>query len=461
MKAPRLVIAAPSSGCGKTTIATGLMAVLAQTKTVQGFKAGPDYIDPGYHTAATGRVSRNLDTWMVGHEEVLSIFEKASTGADISLIEGVMGLFDGFDALSENGSTAQIAKILNAPVILVIDAGSMSRSAGAIAMGFRDFDPKVNVAGVIANNLSGKIHAQWIKEAVEGIGVPVVGCIPRTELLSIPERHLGLRTAGEKETETLLFIEAARNIIAENVDINRLFEIACSAPEIWPPTKKECPNTFRPVTRIAIARDEAFCFYYENNFDLLRDAGAEMVFFSPLRDHSLPDEISGMYIGGGYPELYASQLSENNSLRADMRDRIQSGMPTYAECGGLMLLAEQFIGSQSESYSMVGVLPGSTRLSGSLTMGYREVAAIKPGILLNTGDIARGHEFHYSNWSYPVESANFAYHLITREGHYQPEGFLTENILVSYVHLHFASNPTIAPRFVDHCQNWKRSSLQK
>jgi cobyrinic acid a,c-diamide synthase len=437
------------------------MAVLAQTKTVQGFKAGPDYIDPGYHTAATGRISSNLDTWMVGPEEVVSLFGRASIGADISLIEGVMGLFDGFDALSENGSTAQLAKILDAPVILVIDAGSMARSAGAVAMGFRDFDPKVNVAGVIANNLSGKIHAQWIKEAVEDIGLPVVGCIPRTDLLSIPERHLGLRTAGEKNTETRLFINAARDIVAENVDIERLLKIARSAPEIWPPTKKERPNTVRPVTRIAIARDEAFCFYYEDNFDLLRDAGAELIFFSPLRDHRLPDDINGMYIGGGYPELYAAQLAENSSLRADMRNRILSGMPTYAECGGLMLLAEQYIGSQSESYSMVGVLPGSTRLTGSLTMGYREVTAIKPGILLNTGDIARGHEFHYSNWAYSDELANFAYNLISKEGRHQPEGFLTENLLASYVHLHFASNPAIAPRFVDRCQNWKRSSLKK
>lgn len=456
MKAPRLVIAAPSSGCGKTTISVGLMAALADRMTVQGFKVGPDYIDPGYHTAATGRISRNLDTWMVQPDLVQELFTRAQTGADVSIIEGVMGLYDGLDALTENGSTAQLAKLLNVPVILVIDAGSMARSAGALVQGFRDFDPDLNLAGVIANNLAGEVHAQWIKEAVEGIGVPVLGCLFRENALHVPERHLGLYTAGEQQDVTQAFIRAAKQTVGEHIDLDRVLKIAHSAPDMVPDAAVPVHSTPNSPVRIGVARDEAFCFYYEDNFDLLCKAGAELLFFSPLCDANLPPEISGLYLGGGYPELYAAQLAANNALRAEINQVIQTGMPVYAECGGLMALTGFYVDDKDVEYRMIGVIPGSTRLSSRLTMGYREVTALQPNILLDVHETARGHEFHYSEWTRPVETKSYAYGTKSCDGIIQQEGFVSGSLLASYVHLHFTSNPGMAPRFVNTCRKYNR-----
>ncbi len=460
---PRIVIAAPSSGSGKTTITAGIMSALAERYRAQGFKVGPDYIDPGYHTAATGRISRNLDTWMVEKNQVKNIFARAGQNADVCVIEGVMGLFDGYDGLTERGSTAEVAKLLSAPVILVIDAKKMARSAAAIALGFRDFDSALNLAGVIVNNVGSESHARWVTDAIESIGLPVIGCVPRAEKLNVPERHLGLYMAGERESVTKAFILEAAEIIKQYVDMEKIFAIAKSAPEngiqsllTLETQRQESLESVK--TRIAVARDEAFCFYYEDNFDLLRDCGAEVVFFSPLHDAHLPQNISGIYLGGGYPELYAEQIASNESIRAEIKSAIESGIPTYAECGGLMSLAEYFMDADGVQRPMIGLLAGFTRLTGKLKMGYREVSAREGNFLLAKDETARGHEFHYSEWIRPTSDPDFAYLIQPRAGgEAKPEGFARKNLLASYVHLHFASNPNLARNFVRACEEWKNS----
>ncbi|GAB4504940.1 MAG: cobyrinate a,c-diamide synthase [Anaerolineales bacterium] len=450
MNAPRFVLAAPSSGSGKTTLAVGLMSAFAERLTVQGYKVGPDYIDPGYHTAATGRASRNLDTWMIPAARVKELFACSALGADLCLIEGVMGLFDGYDGRTEAGSTAEVAKLLSAPVVLVIDVHSMARSAGAVALGFRQFDPQLNLAGVILNNVAGAAHAQWVTEAVQSVGLTVLGCVPRSENLRVPERHLGLYMAGERTATTQAFLQAAREVVRQDVDVSALEALARTAPAMEDGVQSHLSTG---EVRIGVARDEAFCFYYEDNFDLLRAAGAELVFFSPLHDSALPPALRGLYLGGGYPELYAAQLVENQSMRAALKSAIQSGIPTYAECGGLMALAQSYFDDAGNEYPMLGVLPGSTRLTGKLKMGYREVVALQSSPLLGKDQTARGHEFHYSEWLSPEESNSFAYSIQSRMGgEPKPEGFVKDNLLASYVHLHFASNPDLAWNFVRACR---------
>ena len=451
---PRFMVAAPSSGSGKTTLAAGLMAALSGSDTVQGYKVGPDYIDPGYHTAATGRVSRNLDTWMVPPEEVNAIFARGQEGADLSVIEGVMGFYDGYEGRSDRGSSAEVAKLLSAPVILVIDVGKMVRSAGAIALGFQQFDPAVRIAGVIANRVGSEAHAGWVSDAVESAGIAVLGCIPRSERLHVPERHLGLHTAHERDNRTAPFLEQAKAAIKSHVDLDRVRTIAQSAPALNLTAPLPLPAKSGGV-RIAVARDDAFCFYYEDNFDLLRAAGAEIVFFSPLQDEALPAGSAGLYLGGGYPELYAAQLSANTRLLAAIRTAVEGGMPTFAECGGLMVLSESLMDQDGAQHTMIGALPGQVRMTGKLVMGYREIETRRDTLLTQAGGVMRGHEFHYSEWIQPDGPADNPFTVRQRSGERLPqEGFASQNLLASYVHLHFASNPEMATNFVSACQKW-------
>jgi cobyrinic acid a,c-diamide synthase len=454
MESPRFMVAAPSSGCGKTTLAAGLMAALSETHTVQGFKTGPDYIDPGYHTAATGRISRNLDTWMVPPEEVKATFARGQEGADLSIIEGGMGFYDGYDGRSDRGSSAEVAKLLSAPVVLVIDVAKMARSAGAIALGFQQFDPAVRIAGVIANRVGSEKHARWVTEAIESAGIAVLGCIPRSKTLHVPERHLGLHTAHERDNRTAVFLEQAKTTIKNHIDLDRVRAIAQSAPVLdlaAPPL----PLAARGGVRIAVARDDAFCFYYEDNFDLLRAAGAEIVFFSPLQDEALPAGCAGLYLGGGYPELYADQLAANTRLLKSVRAAVQGGMPTFAECGGLMVLSESLVDAEGATHTMIGALPGQVRMSGKMVLGYREIKASRDTVLMPVGGVMRGHEFHYSEWIKPEMTADYPFIVRQRSGERLPqEGFAEGNLLASYVHLHFASNPEIAPNFVTACKNY-------
>lgn len=451
---PRLVIAAPRSGSGKSTVTTGLIAALSSDYVVQGFKVGPDYIDPGYHTAASGRVSHNLDTWMVSPVQVQRTFARAVAGADVALVEGVMGLYDGYDARTERGSTAEVAKLLDAPLVLVIDVGKMARSAGAMALGYRDFDPALNLAGVICNNVASDKHGRWVREAIESIGLPVLGCVPRRASLTIPERHLGLHMALERQEAVQAFLVAAAALVQTHVDLARLWQLAGTAAP-WTVEEDGMRQTIPVRTRIAVARDEAFCFYYEDNLDLLRAAGAEIVFFSPLRDASLPAGSAGLYLGGGYPELYATRLAANEGMISAIRAAVDAGMPTYAECGGLMTLTESITDLEGETHPMVAALPGRAQMRQRLAMGYRRVIACRDTLLLPEGGETRGHEFHYSDWEVPVDLPR-AYALFPRQGEaVRHEGYARDNLLASYVHLHFGANAEMAPRFVAASVRWQ------
>ncbi|MDW8217837.1 MAG: cobyrinate a,c-diamide synthase [Acidobacteriota bacterium] len=456
--APRLIIAAPSSGSGKSTVATGLMAAFAQRLRVQGFKVGPDYIDPMYHTAATGRPSRNLDAWMLPPEAVRRAFSQAAADAQLSVIEGVMGFFDGADAEPLDGSTAQIAQLLEAPVILVVDCACMSVSAAAVVHGFHTFMPKVSIAGVICNRVGGERHAAWLREAIERYGVPVLGCLPRLPDLTIPERHLGLLTVAERPQAVEKFLAAAREAMARYLDLEALLRLAESAPPLTPDASDVGASSASiewPPVRIGIARDEAFCFYYEDNLDALRRHGAETVFFSPLRDVMLPDDVSGLYFGGGYPELYAQYLSANAPMRAAVQAAHRQGMPIYAECGGLMYLAEA-VDVDGRAWPMAGLLPGVCQMATCLTMGYREVALARDGLLGRAGQRLRGHEFHYSQWEgRPADRP--AYEVLPRQAAETPraEGFAQDNLHASYIHIHFGQDQGLAASFVAHCRLWR------
>lgn len=451
---PRLVIAAPHSGSGKSTIASGLMAALAQTHQVQGFKVGPDYIDPGYHTLAAGRIARNLDAWMTSHAEVLRIFARATQNADIAIIEGVMGLYDGVDARSEAGSTAEIAQLLDAPVVLVIDVGKMARSAGAMALGYSMFDPRVRLAGVICNNVASANHARGATAGIESVGLPVLGCVPRTPALKTPERHLGLYTAVERMEAATTFVRSAAEVVQQHVDLDRLWAIARNASALVIPEEpvyKAPPHR----VRIAVARDAAFCFYYEDNFDHLRAAGAELIFFSPLHDATLPEGVHGLYLGGGYPELYAAQLAANHNMMRALRSAIDAGLPTYAECGGLMTLTESITDLEGGTHPMLGVAPGRAVMVGRLTLGYREVTAVRDSLLLEAGESVRGHEFHYSDWVERPDDLPAAYAIRSRNAETtRLDGFVQGHVLASYVHLHFGAMPKMAQRFVQVCAGY-------
>ncbi len=457
---PRLVIAAPASGSGKSIVAMGLMAALAQTHVVQGFKIGPDYIDPMYHTAATGRPSRNLDTWMVGLPRARAAFARACLDADVAIVEGVMGLFDGYGGQGESGSTAQAAKLLRAPVLLVLDVGRMSRSAGAMALGYRMFDPGLRVVGAICNRVGSRRHARWVTKAVEAVGLPVLGCLPKMPDLHIPERHLGLYTAVERQAQVRVLLDRARKAIAAHIDLERVWAIARSAqPFDVGALPYGASTTGVPRMRLAVARDEAFCFYYADNINLLRAAGAEIVFFSPLRDAVLPERVGGVYLGGGYPELYAAQLSENVSLRREIRAAHRARMPIYAECGGLMALTQSITDLDDKTYPMFGVLPGRSQMRQRLTMGYRQVTALRDSLLLTQGEQVRGHEFHYSDWIDCPPEAPRAYRLARRgDEARRKEGWAQENVLASFVHLHFDAQPGMAAHWVEACIRWQNQT---
>jgi cobyrinic acid a,c-diamide synthase len=458
-----IVIAAPMSGSGKTTVTLGIMECLKRRGlAVAPFKVGPDFIDPGWHRLVTGRTSVNLDGWMCPERFVRETFAVHSQGADIAVIEGVMGLFDGIDGSSEAGSTAQVAKILASPVILVVDAKSQARSAAALVQGFARFDPQVQLAGVIFNNVGSANHARILREAMAASlpGIKVLGCIPRDEQLSIPSRHLGLVTAEENPLSAE-FLNSLATVIGEQLDLDGLLLLENQKNRQPPPAcGQKQPSARRPVkggvarTRIAVARDEAFCFVYEDNLRLLREAGAEIVEFSPLHDAHLPQGIAGMYLPGGYPELFAERLSANQSLIGEIRAAIESGMPAYAECGGFIYLTQ---GVRDQVLTpLVGIFPVATRmLPRRKALGYREVVLIGDSILGPAGTVARGHEFHYSEMEEMPHEVERLYQLRKNGSVIGAEGYRYRNCLASYQHLHFGSCPEIADAFVKTCFIYK------
>jgi cobyrinic acid a,c-diamide synthase len=464
MRIPRIVVAGTHSGAGKTSVTLGLLRALQRRGlAIQPFKAGPDFIDPGLHTAAvaaaggSGRRSRNLDTWLLPPTTVLELFARAADGADAAVIEGMMGLYDGLDGRRDAGSTAEIAKLLRAPVVLVVDAAGSVRSAAAMALGFVSFDPDITIAGVIANRVGGRQHAQWLQDALQTAGVPLLGVVPWDERMRLPERHLGLVPAAEHLPHRA--IEALADAVEGHVDLDAVLRAARLAPPLVVPG----PLAFPPMAvaqsvAIGVARDEAFSFYYEDALDLLEARGARVVPFSPLHDRDLP-AVDGLYLGGGFPEVYAGALSENARLRARVKDAVASGVPMYAECGGMMYLAQSLVDAAGREHPMAGVIPVVARMLPQLAaLGYVTLTATMDTVLLRKGETVRGHEFHFSTVT-PVSAVEFG--LASEGGRGMADGkdgICTPTLLASYAHLHFASYPAMVDRFVQVCKRHQDTS---
>lgn len=452
---PRVVIAATQSGSGKTTIVTGLLAALrAQGIKVQSYKIGPDYIDPGYHALASGQPAHNLDTWLVPEEKAKDIFCRTAQAAELAVIEGVMGLYDG----GKNGisSTAAIAKLLDAPVLLVINAKSMGESAAALALGFKQYDPSVRLAGVILNRLGSETHRAMIEEALARLDIPVYGAVRRDDALSLPERHLGLLPTeeNERDQETVAAIGKA---VAAQVNLDDIVKLAVAAPDI-PQLQQEMADEGQRV-RIAVAKDEAFSFYYPESLQVLKQWGAEIVPFSPLADPCLP-EADGLFLGGGFPEMFAAKLYANESMRNSICQAARDGMPIYAECGGYMYLMEEMIDFSGQSFPMLGIVPGTVQMNKRLqTVGYVEAEMLCDTVLGAKGTKLKGHEFHFSSECTAPgtegESCRaFRLRKMRRPAPYEA-GYAKGNIIGSYLHLHFAGCPQSAKAFVAACEKYR------
>jgi len=458
-----IVVAGTKSGCGKTTVSLGLMAALVKRGLkVAPFKVGPDFIDPGHHSRIAGVGSRNLDGWMLSRNYNLDVFAKDMKDADIAVVEGVMGLFDGYDGKSEAGSTAQIAKWLGLPVILLVDAASMARSAAAIVMGFEHFDAELTYAGVIFNHLGSGRHLQYLKEAVQDrIEMPCLGGILRNTAIAIPERHLGLVT---REDHPLAEenIDRLADLIEKSIDLDLLLNDLADV-DLPKQTKERPHNQTEKMVRIAVARDNAFCFYYADNLDLLEQQGAELVFFSPMVDQDLPPNIDGLYLGGGYPELFAEKLTENAALRDRVKELSADGMPIYGECGGFMYLCEELVDLNNNRYRMSGCFPFATRMFTRLrALGYREITLSCNTIIGNAGLSIRGHEFHYSELTNLSQDVATVFSITDRSGMDKtPEGYLINHTLGSYNHLHFGSQPDVTRCFVENCLTYRNKRNER
>ena len=438
------MVAGTASGVGKTTVALALMAALRERGyRVQPFKCGPDFLDTGHHSAICGRVSRNLDTWMLDGSANRAIFASANRNVDAAIVEGMMGLYDGVTGGGENGSAAQIAKLLNLPVVLVLDAGKSARSIAAVVKGFESFDPEVRFAGIVLNRVGSESHYRLLETAIRSVTTtPLLGHLPTDSALAIPERHLGLHTTEETtsaEDRLAAFAQAGR----QSLDLAPLLDLVCQSAMA---ESDVIPASFPGQTRvrIGVARDKAFSFYYEDNFDLLRESGAEIVPFSPLADAEVPPNLDGLYLGGGYPELHADALSRNESMCTGIRALAEAGKPVYAECGGMIYLGKSLTALDGHSYTMTGLLPMEFEMTSRLVhFGYVEVEFVEDCLLGEKGTRVRGHSFHCSRVRADGAMPT-AYHLkYSLSGREEPEGYQFKNVLASYVHLHFRGNPML------------------
>ncbi|MGM9330362.1 cobyrinate a,c-diamide synthase [Streptomyces murinus] len=497
---PRLVVAAPSSGSGKTTVATGLMAAFAaRGLAVSPHKVGPDYIDPGYHALATGRTGRNLDAYLCGPELVAPLFLHGARGCDIAVVEGVMGLYDGAAGEGELASTAQVAKLLGAPVVLVVDASSQSRSVAALVHGFVSWDPGVRVGGVILNKVGSARHEELLREALDSVGVPVLGALRRARPVETPSRHLGLVPVAERRALAVSAVSEMAALVSRGCDLPALEALARTAGTVpggsapwtpdFSPTHDHPPRSAgrldqesarsaerleegaarsavrlgqesaRPAERpgrgaarsagkakprIAVAGGPAFTFSYAEHTELLTAAGAEVVTFDPLHDEELPEGTAGLVIGGGFPEVYAAELSANEPLRKAVAELAAAGAPIAAECAGLLYLCRELDGSP-----MCGVLDATARMAERLTLGYRDAVAVGDSVLAAAGTRMRGHEFHRTAVE-PGAGAAPAWGIRGRER--RVEGFVQRGVHASYLHTHWASEPGVARRFVERCR---------
>jgi len=459
------MIAAARSSAGKTSIATGLMGALVQHGyRVQGFKVGPDFIDPGYHTAVTGRWSHNLDTWLLPPSQVKKLYEEAVADVDVAVIEGVMGLFDGLRGGGERASTAEMAKLIGCPVILVVDVSSQARSAVAEFMGCRAMDPDLHLAGVILNRVRSSSHLEIVKSSFMEFGIQVFGAVQEGSIPRFPERHLGLVPVIEQHEVKQTFDQLTK-MISRQVDLAELLKTAGKAYDISGIKCEERAESHYLKTdfpeykiRLAYAWDQAFNFYYQAGLNFLRKFGVELVPFSPLNDRKIPPEIGGILIGGGFPELFAEQLTDNSEMLKNLQNAHAQGMPIYTECGGFMFLCENLVDQEGASYPMSGVIPGKCRMKRRLVgMGYRTAQALKPNIFCGTHEVLRGHEFHYSNFIPKQIPFPWAFSLRGNDNKF--DGYASGNLLASYLHLHFMSSFQATSNFLDCCHKWFHSRL--
>jgi cobyrinic acid a,c-diamide synthase len=487
---PRVVVAAPGSGHGKTSVATGLLGALRQRGlTVSPHKVGPDYIDPGYHALAAGRPGRNLDPWLVGEERIAAMFAHGAstpTVADIAVVEGVMGLFDGASERDDFASTAHVARLLRAPVVLVVDASGVSSSVAALLHGFATFDPATRIGGVIFNQVGSDYHAYLLTAAAERAGVPVLGAIHRLDALAVPSRHLGLIPAAERGRDATAVVDALSAAVAASVDLDAVLQLArtagplsvtesqatrTAAAETQDPSSERTVASRSPVT-IAVAGGPAFTFGYAEHPELLAAAGADLAVFDPLRDEELPDGAAGLVIGGGFPEVHAAQLSANAALRVQVAALARAGAPVLAECAGLLYLARSLDGQP-----MCGVLDIDAEMTGALTLGYRDAVAVTDSALAPVGTRAHGHEFHRTAIRAPAAKASGgaastgagltaatpggaanAWRWQAR-GAVVAEGFVQGGVHASYLHTHWNGLPGAADRIVARARAHRVSGL--
>ncbi|MDP3732056.1 MAG: cobyrinate a,c-diamide synthase [Candidatus Omnitrophota bacterium] len=457
MNLPRVIIAGTNSGVGKTTLTLGIISALRKKGiSVQPFKTGPDYIDPTYHTEASGKACVNLDSWLLSKDTVVELFRRRAKNADISIIEGVMGLYDGLKN-SEQGSTSHLAKILNSPVILILNAHSLSRSAGAIALGYKEFDREIDIAGIILNNIGSENHYHYVKTSIERkTKIPVLGYLPMTPTLKLPQRHLGLIPLEEKKLQHG-FCKKLSRLVEKNINLSALLKISRQAGPLTFNKerifKKKHPNNY--VT-IAVAKDAAFNFYYQDNLDILKHLGAKIVTFSPLRDRKLPESTDGLYIGGGFPELFACGLSKNKRIKGLIYQKAEEGLPIYAECGGLMYLVESIIDFKKRSFPMVGIFKGLVKMADRRqALGYVNVETTRDNILSKQGARIRGHVFHWSYLEARPKEYPYAYKITKDKGKVFYDGLIKNKVLASYVHLHFASCLDLPKNFIHNCKEYR------
>ena len=452
-----LIIAGDRSGVGKTTVTLAVLAYLSTpSRKVQSFKVGPDYIDPMFHTAITGVSCRNLDPVLTSPIYIQDCFRQHTQTAEWAVVEGVMGLFDGINAptgLSRNdyGSTAHIARILNLPVVLVLDCSRLSTSIAAIAYGYANLDPEVNVVGVILNKVASDRHLELLETALKSIEMPILGVLRRNAAVTIPDRHLGLVPSAEVSNLDRVFARLA-DLVKTSFNWDKLLPLIATRSLV---NQTKLINKTESQVRIAVARDKAFNFYYQDNLDLLTQFGAELVFWSPLEAKSIPNNIHGLYFGGGFPEVFARQLAENKAILHQLKQKIATGIPTYAECGGLMYLCQELIDLQAQSWSMVGVIPSTVTMQAKLTLGYRKAIALQDSPLLIVKQTVTGHEFHHSKLITEPHFPQWQLRGVHKLSADTKEGWNIVQVHASYLHLHWGANPSIPRRFIEYCRNYK------
>jgi cobyrinic acid a,c-diamide synthase len=449
-----LIIAGERSGVGKTTVTLALLSALEQrAQSVQSFKVGPDYIDPMFHRHVTGRACRNLDAVLTSESYIRQCFAQHTQAVDCVLVEGVMGLFDGATGGDDYASTAHVARLLELPVLLILNCSSLARSIAAIAHGYATFDPRVRIAGLVLNRVGSDRHLELLKAALEPLNLPILGVLRRQDDITIPDRHLGLIPTNEL-TELQPILDKLAHLGETCFDWSQLMPLLACKPlnrGISNFSTEASSPVLKTKVRVAIAQDAAFSFYYADNLDLLKTLGAELVYWSPLKDKTLPEGVQGLFFGGGFPEVFAGELAQNQDIRRSVQAAIQAGMPTYAECGGLMYLCEEIVDFAEQTYPMANILPTTAQMGKRLTLGYRQATALQDSPLVRKGDRLWGHEFHRSVLTDEAEQPLFQLQGYDSSLPLRAEGWSRYQVHASYTHLHFGTQTSLLRRFLEHC----------